>query len=310
MALFDYLKQTQRFLRDARQEFNDPADLIDYVNRARREIAMRAQCLRVLTPISGQCISASVTNAGTGYTSTPTVTISDPDFPSGTLPFPNGDQATAAAIVSGGSVASIDVTYGGYGYFQPTATILGGGGTGATATLALSYINQLAAGQEVYAFSSVDLSSFPGVQSVYLIKSVSLLYSNYRYSLACPSFSSYQASLRAYPLQYQYVPFYCAQYGQGTAGSFFMYPLPSQAYQMEWDTLCLPQDLTDDQSVEALPQPWTEAVPYFAAHLAYLELQNHNFARGYKELFDEFMHRYSVYARPGRVSNPYGRPFW
>jgi hypothetical protein len=305
-ALNTYLKQTQRFLRDQSQQFLNPGDLIDYVNRARREIAMRAECLRVLTPISGSVVSVTVTAPGSGYTA-PTVTISAPDFPSGTLPKPNGDQATALAIVQSGTIAAIDVQYGGYGYFQPQVTITDPTGTGATATATVSYINEIVQGQEVYPFSAVNLAAFPGVASIYMIKSVSLIYSNYRYSLPCYSFSTYQAMIRQYPFQYQWVSTFCAQYGQGTNGSFYMYPLPSQTYQLEWDCFCLPSDLITDLSAEALPAPWTEAVPYFAAHLAYLELQNFNFAKGYLDLFDQFMHRYSAYARPGRVTNPYGR---
>ena len=151
---------------------------------------------------------------------------------------------------------------------------------------------------------------FPGVGEIYLIRSVSVLYSNWRYSLACPSFTSYQATLRSYPFQYQYVPFYCAQFGQGTAGSFYMYPLPSQAWQMEWDCQCLPADLIDDLSVEVIPQPWQDAVPFLAAYYAFLEIQNMNSARLMQEQFDNWMHRYGSYTRPGKRSNPYGRPFW
>src|SRR5256885_1390929 len=98
-TLFNYLKQTQRFLREGKQDFLNPDDLIDYVNRARREVAGRAQCIRRLTPISGSCISASVVAAGSGYSSSPIVTISPPDFPSGQLPHASGSQATALAIV-------------------------------------------------------------------------------------------------------------------------------------------------------------------------------------------------------------------
>ena len=305
-TLFDYMKQTQRMIHDARQEMVNPGDLIDYVNRARREVAMRAQCLRVLTPISGSVFEIDVTNGGTGYTA-PTVTITPPDFPSGSLPFPNGAQATAIIEQIGGSIAGINMTFGGYGYFEPLVTINDPHGTGATAVARISSINVIQQGQEVYPFSQVDLSPFPGVAAIYMIKSVSIIYANYRYSLPCYSFSTYQAMIRQYPFQYQWVSTFCAQFGQGTNGSFFLYPLPSQAYQIEWDCFCLPLDLTTDQDFEALPQPWTEGVPYFAAHLAMLEMQNWNSARGYLELFDQFVHRYSTYARPGRVSNPYGR---
>jgi len=306
-TLNTYLKQVQRFAHDAKQELLNPEDLIDYINQARREVAMRAACIRVLPPISGSVVSADVIATGSGYTA-PTATISPPDFPSGFLPLPNGAQATATVTQIGGLIVSVNIDYGGAGYFQPQITINDPTGTGAQATLTTSVNNTLNEGQEVYPFSGIDLSPFPGAGSVFLIRSVSIIFSNYRYSVPIYSFSTYQSQIRQYVAsQYQYVPTFGAQFGQGTSGSFFLYPPPSQSYQLEFDCQCLPQDLIDDQSVEALPDPWTDAVPYFAAHLAFLELQNGNTARMYLDLFDQRVTRFSAYARPGRATNPYGR---
>lgn len=306
-TLNEYLQQTQRFLRDVRQDLFNPADLVSYVNRARREVAMRSQCLRVLTPISGAVISASVVAAGSGYTSTPTITISAPDFPSAVAPDPEGAQATASAIVQSGTIAAVNISYGGSGYFEPTVEVTDSTGSGASITLEISTVNELVGGQEVYPFSGVSLDAFPGVEAVFMIKGVSIIYSNYRYSLPCYDFSTYQAQIRQYPFQYQYVPTFCSQFGQGTNGSFYVYPLPSQNYQYELDCFCIPSDLVTNLSEEALPKPWSEAVPYFAAHLAYSEIQNFNTARYYFEMFDTMINRYGTYARPGRGVNPYGR---
>lgn len=309
-TLNDYLQQTQRFLRDAKQEMLNPEDLISYVNRARREVAMRAQCIRRLTPISGSIVTIEVDNTDSDglYSNTPTITITTPDFPAGSGAYPEGLQATALATVNNGTIQSIDVTLGGYGYFQPTVTITDSTGSGATAEVtALTYINQVTQGKEVYPFSDIDLTMFPGCESVYMVKSVSLLFSQFRYSLACYDFSTYQSLLRQWSQQWQYVPAVCAQYGQGVGGSFYMYPIPSQAYQVELDCFLLPSDMTDNQSVEAIPEPWTDAIPYFSAHLSYLELQNWNSAKGFLDLFDKQIQRYSDYARPGRRINPYGR---
>lgn len=308
MPLFDYMRDTQRLIRDSRQEQIDPGDLVIYVNKARREVAMRSMCVRLLTPISGSIMGISVTAAGGSYTN-PSVTISTPDFPSGQGLFPNGAQATAQATEVGGTIAAVNVTLGGYGYFKPIITINDPTGSGATAVVnQMSFINQLSRGLEVYPFSAVDLSAFPGYGSIYMVKSLSVVYANYRYSLPCYSFSTYQAMIRQYTAGvYQYVPTFCAQYGRGTAGSFYVYPLPSQQYQFELDSFCLPQDLETDQDVDVIPQPYTDAVPFLAAYYAANEMQAFNNARYFKNEFDEWVKRYGGYTLPGRVSNPYGR---
>jgi hypothetical protein len=73
-----------------------------------------------------------------------------------------------------------------------------------------------------------------------------------------------------------------SQYGQGSApsgtgsgasGSFYLDPPPDLVYTLNCDCVCLPIALVDDTTVEALPYPWTDAVPYFAAYLALLSSQ-------------------------------------
>jgi len=305
-TLFDYMQSVQRLLRDSRMTMIDPGDIITYINDARREVAHRAQCIRVLTPISGSIVSTNLVSSGSGYTA-PTVVIPGPDFPSGQLPYPNGLQATGTAQMVGGVITDVEITNGGAGYFQPQISIVDPTGSGAVATPNLTGMNLLNEGQEVYPFSAIDLSSFPGVQEIVSVLDVSVIFSDYRFSLPMYAFSVYQAKVRQYPFQFQYVPAICSQFGQGVAGSLYVYPLPSQSYQMEWDCLCVPADLTTDQDVEALPDPWTDAVKFYAAHLAFLEIQNFNSARAMLELFGQQMLIYGKAARPGRTINPYGR---
>lgn len=306
---FQYLQQTQRFLREQKQEFENPDDLMVYINRARREVAGRTQCIRRLTPISGQIISTNLLTGGSGYVN-PVATITPPDFPSGVAPNPLGRQATATALMSAGVITNVIILDGGDGYFQPIITIKDatGPGTGASATANLSPMNLLIEGQEVYPFSDIYLGNWPGVDTVHAIKSASVIYANYRYTLPMYAFSTYQSQIRQYPFQYQYVPTFCSQFGQGNGGSFYAYPLPSQSYQWEFDCFCLPEDMLLDNSIpEVIPQPWTDAVPYFAASLAYMEIQNLNAARFYGEEFDKRTLGYSSYARPGMSVNKYGR---
>ena len=306
MSLFAYMQQTQRLLREQTQGMLDPSDLIAYINLARREIALRTQSVRVLPATSGSIVGVSITAAGTGYTSA-SATISAPDYPSGLVPYPAGLQATAGAVtIASGSITSIPVAVAGSGYFQPSVTITGNG-TGATAVPVLSPILQTVYNQEVYPFTTADLTPFPGVGSIFAVHSISIIYAGYRYSIPQYAFSAYQSQIRNYPRQYTFVPSVCSQFGQGANGSLYMYPLPGAAYQMEWDCYCLPIDLALDTDIEAIPSPWTDLIPYFAAHLAYLELQNTNTAAFYLQRYEDLCHRYSAYARPGRGVNPYGR---
>lgn len=70
----------------------------------------------------------TVTDGGSGYTSTPDVTL---DAPTG----PNGETATAFATLEGDSVASITIISSGSQYEStPSVTISGGGGNSASAT--------------------------------------------------------------------------------------------------------------------------------------------------------------------------------
>jgi len=310
MALNAYLAQVQRLLHNPTGTLYNTADLTNYINLARREIAMRTQCLRFLPAIDGPVTAISVTAAGSGYTA-PTATITAPDFPSGNPVVPNGVQATAVPILASGTIASVSITSGGSGYFQPQIVINDPAGTGATASVTVGDINITNQGQEIYPFA--DIETFPnltGVQSIFDVLSVSIIYANYRYSLPKYSFTTYQSSIRQYPFQYQYVPTVCAQLGQGTAGNLFLYPIPSQAYQMEWDCYGLPVPLVTDVTIEAIPDPWPDCVPYFAAYLAYLTAQRKADADGMKAIYDDFVHRYSAYSNMGRASNPYGRFLW
>lgn len=305
-TLFDYNQQIRRFIADKKLELVNERDVTEYANRARREIALMSKCIRRLTPISGAIKSATIANPGSDYTD-PVLVITPPDFPSGSGFTPGGKQATGTVSQTGGLITDVEINYGGSGYFQPQITIEDPTGDGAIITPNLTLMNLQQEAQEVYPFYGIDLSQFPGVSAIFEVHSVSIIFSNYRYSLPQYSFTDYQAWIRQYPFQYQYVPAVCSQFGQGVDGSIYTYPIASQTYQMEWDCFCLPQDLTTNQGYEALPAPWTDLVPYFGAHLAFMEMQNRNAAREMFELYLNMLARFNSAVRPGRRVNPYGR---
>lgn len=305
--LYDYLKQVQGCVRDRRQQLLNPDDLILYVNQARREIAMRSQSIRKIPPISGSIEEIHVTAAGSGYSASPTVTIGAPDLPGGRKLNPAGLQATATAMVVGGRIAGISVTNGGDGYFQPAVTITDATGTGATAVATTTPVSAFVANQEEYRLSDIRMDAYPGVGAVYATLSHYVIFSNIRYRIAQYSLTDYKSWIENYPFQYYFVPVACAQKEQGAAGSYLFYPIPSQTYAWEPDCLCLPQDLVDDNSPEALSEPWTEGVAWYAASLAMEEMQQFNLARYWRDKFTEFTVRYGLYARPRLVVSTYGR---
>ena len=74
---------------------------------------------------AGYSMGAKVTDAGTGYTTAPTVTFTAPS-PS----VPNAVRATGVAVLSNGGVGSIQITNPGFGYTsEPTITFSDGGAT-------------------------------------------------------------------------------------------------------------------------------------------------------------------------------------
>jgi hypothetical protein len=181
-------------------------------------------------------------------------------------------------------------------------------GSGAIVVPNVASISTLNQGQEEYKFSDVDLSMFPGVATIHAVLSTTVIFSDYRYALPRYAFTDYQYKIRNYAYQFQYVPGLCAQFGQGSEGSLFVYPLPSQTYQMEWDCICTPADLLFNEDPDVIPDTWVDSVQFYAAHLAYLELQNHNYARAMLELFEKNVGIFGKAARPVNAINRYGRP--
>ncbi len=108
------------------------------------------------------------------------------------------------------------------------------------------------------------------------------------------------------PVPQQGPPKMWTQYGQGVGGSIFVSPVPDTDYVLPLDTMCYPLPLVDDTTAEAIPYPWTDAVPFFAAYYAYLGAQS-----GARQADAErMMQRYTEFVnRARRSSNPSVSPY-
>ena len=78
----------------------------------------KAQFDTAAAAVAGQIKQIKITNAGSGYSSAPTITITG-----------DGASATATATVSGGNITAITITNTGSNYTQASITVSGGGGS-------------------------------------------------------------------------------------------------------------------------------------------------------------------------------------
>lgn len=131
-------------------------------------------------------------------------------------------------------------------------------------------------GQRAYDFSAINIgvAASNGVDGPLRIEqmmyAVGTGYQWFR-SRPWPWFMSFKLSN---PVPDSGPPSTWSQYAQGFTGSFYLDPLPDFVYTLTADCVCLPIDLVTDTTVEAIPQLWQTAVPYYAAYLALLSAQS------------------------------------
>jgi hypothetical protein len=274
VALVAYQQEVQRLLHDPAGAFYPLADLTVYINLARKRVALKGQCVRVL--LSGGTVTGITVTAGGGaYSANPTVTIGG-----------TGNQAFASATVVGGVITAITMISGGFGYLTPPPiTITDPTGTGATATATVDNSASTVAGREVYQFSTLNTLAAltPGVGGVIGLISVAAQWgagNTYRPMLDRKIWSEFQAYFRVYANSQINFPAIWSSYGQGQKGSFYLFPVPSQQLAMDCDAFCSVVNLVDDTTPEAIPDPWTDAVPYYSSYLAFRNSQRQQDAVG------------------------------
>lgn len=293
MALTNYQNETADILHDPNNNYWTAAQLTGYINRARLRIAARSQSIRVLLSggtITGLAISAGGTFLHNGAA---TVTISGA-----------GQQAQATATVSGLTLTGITLTVGGWGYITGTSTTITfldsqGVAPSIAPTITITIDNSLTTvvGQEVYQFSTAQTLAqnqtlLLGVNQIMGVFSVACAWganAAMKPLLMPKIWTEFQAYFRSYNTGMQNFPTVWSQYSMGVTGSIYLWELPSQASQMDWDCWCTPIALVTDVTAEALSYPWTTPIPYYAAYLAMLDAQRYEEAGALKKEYDERM---------------------
>ena len=149
-------------------------------------------------------------------------------------------------------------------------------------------------------FTSINTgaSATNGIQGVFNLKQVSLQIGSGAAFIRARSFPWFTQYHLMQIVQILGPPKVYAQYSQGVNGSIYVDPIPDQEYTLNVDCVCYPIPLVDDTTVEAIPYPWTDCVPFFAAWYAYMGAQRQADA-------DLMYKRYQIYADRARsMSNP------
>lgn len=87
------------------------------------------------------------------------------------------------------------------------------------------------------------------------------------------------------------VPNTWSQQAPGIQGVFGIAPPPNSGYTISADVVCMPADLVSDSTYDAIPAPFDDAVPYYAAYKAYLSSQRTQDATVMLGRYKEFLKR-------------------
>ena len=266
-VLSQYVQQTQFLLHDPNAQAYPLASVQNAINIARSQVAGEGQCIRILLS-GGVVVGLTLNSGGAGYGNGP-----------GTVTFTgSGNQAFASAQIVGGAVTQVTLANGGWGWLTaPTVTVTDSTGYngGAVVTATVDNSASTVAGQEFVSYATLNtLAGYsPGVSQVVGIGSVAVQWgagSVYKPILRWRPWTWFQANCRVYSISAINFPAYWSDFGQGINGSFYMFPIPGQVLSMDIDAVCLPAPLTSDATPDAIPYPWSDAVPYFAAYQCYM----------------------------------------
>jgi hypothetical protein len=96
-----------------------------------------------------------------------------------------------------------------------------------------------------------------------------------------------------------------SQFGIGASGSLVLDKTPSVTTVLKFDASCQPSVLATNSDAEAIPDRYTDAVPFFAAYFAYMSAQRQSDAEQMMKRYKEFVGRARNIAVPNVLSGQY-----
>jgi hypothetical protein len=166
----------------------------------------------------------------------------------------------------------------------------------------------LAFQQQVYPFTSIVFNPSTGIAGAFVVRGATVGIGEGALWLAPRPFPWFQFYHLNNPVPVAARPREYSQFGQGETGSFFIAPTPDNAYTVNLDCVCVPSPLASDSDPEAIPYPWTDAVPYFAAYLAFASAQRASDADRMWQEYQKFTGRGVQMVSP--AVNPQQSPYY
>jgi hypothetical protein len=108
----------------------------------------------------------------------------------------------------------------------------------------------------------------------------------------------------AYLLSTSY-PTYPVKYAIYGTNTIIVAPPPANPYPTEWDFFTAAPPLVNQTDVDPIPYPWTDPVPFWAAHLLKLGNQRFDEAGEFKKEYNWHLARVMARGRPIAVQNPW-----
>ena len=281
--LSGYITQVRRLLHDANANFYTDQQLTDYINSARARTVRDTGCLRTIQVTQSP---APVANPLNGVTATnPIPWAASTPYNLGTFLFSN---IFIYQVTTAGTTASTAPAYPqGNTNYPPTGEFFNGG-------CGMTYVGNV---------EQIPFSTLPQGASTLDILNVNLYWGNSRVPLYYLSWTDFNARMRFWQ-NYIGRPEAFSVYGQNT---IYIGPIPDQVYQLEIDTVILPQDLTltSPTTADSIQDPYTSCPQFYAAYLAKYYEQSFGEAEIYKQEY--FNHARSVlnttFTR--RIPSPY-----
>lgn len=167
--------------------------------------------------------------------------------------------------------------------------------TGALRTLQMGNVT---ANVESYTFSQTLL---PNGNVTMDILNINLFWGNTRVPLYYQAWTDFNAQMRFWQ-NYKGRPVSFSLYGPQT---FYVGPSPDQSYDFEADTVIDPAPLVNLTDIDAIPDPWTHPVKYYAAYLAKYKEQSYGESQIYMQQYRQQIQSVLSGTMTRRLFSPY-----